>query len=133
MSESKGESVAGAGVGVAGLLRLVWDRLVALVAIAAGGLALILGWVGVSGEAFLAKQLPFLISGGIGGLFLLGLGALFWLSADLRDEWTELVRIERALERITESAGDHVPQLRLLTGSRPRNAQEQVLMDAGPP
>lgn len=107
-------------------LRLAWDRAVALGAIAAGALALILGWVGVSGEAFPAKQLPFLISGGIGGVFLLGLGALFWLSADLRDEWTELVRIEGALNRMAEAGGSDA-DLRSIRPdqSAPRNGSDQ--------
>src|SRR5207249_878226 len=70
---------------------------------AAGAVALILGWVGVSGEAFPAKQLPYLISGGIAGVFILGLGTLCWLSADLRDEWTKLDRIEDALNRLADT------------------------------
>ncbi len=71
--------------------------------IGAGAVALVLGWVGVSGEAFPAKQLPYLISGGIAGVFILGLGALCWLSADLRDEWTKLDRIEEALNRLADT------------------------------
>ena len=86
-------------------LRLAWDRVLALGSIAVGALTLTIGWIGVSGEVFPSKQLPFLISGGIGGVFFLGLGALFWLSADLRDEWTELVRIEGALNRLADSEG----------------------------
>jgi hypothetical protein len=31
------------------------------------------------------------------GVFLLGLGGVLWLSADLRDEWRKLDRIERRL------------------------------------
>jgi hypothetical protein len=31
------------------------------------------------------------------GLFLLGLGALLWVSADLRDEWRKLDSIDRHL------------------------------------
>jgi hypothetical protein len=85
-------------------LRLAWDRAAAVGLIVAGAVALVLGWVGVSGEAFPAKQLPYLISGGIAGVFVLGLGALFWLSADLRDEWTKLDRIEDALNRLADTA-----------------------------
>jgi len=40
---------------------------------------------------------PYIISGGIGGVFFLGLGATLWISADLRDEWRKLDRIEEAL------------------------------------
>ncbi|HYT39761.1 MAG TPA: hypothetical protein VEN99_09635 [Acidimicrobiia bacterium] len=84
-------------------LRLAWDRAAAVTLIVAGALALVLGWIGVSGEAFPAKQLPYLISGGIAGVFILGLGALCWLSADLRDEWTKLDRIEDALNRLADT------------------------------
>jgi hypothetical protein len=84
-------------------LRLAWDRAAALALIAAGAVALILGWVGVSGEAFPAKQLPYLISGGIAGVFILGVGTLCWLSADMRDEWTKLDRIETALNRLADT------------------------------
>ena len=97
-------------------LRVAWDRAAAVALIVAGAVALILGWVGVSGEAFPAKQLPYLISGGIAGVFTLGLGALCWLSADLRDEWTKLDRIEDALNRLADTglvdlkAGEEQPQ-----------------------
>ena len=84
-------------------LRLAWDRAAAVALIAAGAVALVLGWVGVSGEAFPAKQLPYLISGGIAGVFILGVGTLCWLSADMRDEWTKRDRIENALNRLADS------------------------------
>jgi hypothetical protein len=67
------------------------------VLIVAGAVVLILGWVGVSRYAYPADQLPYIISGGIGGLFLVGVGAMLWLSADLRDEWRMLRRIDEAL------------------------------------
>jgi hypothetical protein len=80
-------------------LRLQWDRVLAWVLVAAGAVALIIGWVGVSGTSYSAEQLPYIISGGIGGIFLLGVGATLWLSADLRDEWRKLDRIEEALQQ----------------------------------
>jgi hypothetical protein len=80
-------------------LRLQWDRTLAWVLVAAGAIALIVGWIGVSGTAYSAEQLPYIISGGIGGIFLLGVGATLWLSADLRDEWRKLDRIEEALQQ----------------------------------
>ena len=79
------------------LLKSQWDRVGAWLLVVAGALALIFGWVGVSGKAYLANQLPYVISGGIGGIFLLGVGATLWLSADLRDEWQKLDRIEQVL------------------------------------
>lgn len=87
-------------------MRSQWDRLLAAVAAVAGIVVLILGWLGVSSTAYPAEQLPYVISGGIGSLFLLGLSAALWLSADLHDEWRKLDRIEQAIsvERSFDSA-----------------------------
>jgi hypothetical protein len=80
-------------------LRLQWDRSLAWAFVAVGAIVLIVGWVGVSGSPYAAGQLPYIISGGIGGIFLLGVGATLWLSADLRDEWRKLDCIEEALRQ----------------------------------
>jgi hypothetical protein len=78
-------------------LRSQWDRVLAWVAVALGVLLLLVGWIGVSGTGYVFEQLPYVVSGGIGGLFLLGFGAMCWLSADLRDEWRKLDRLEQML------------------------------------
>jgi hypothetical protein len=77
-------------------VRTQWDRVGAWVSIAAGAIALLVGWLGVSGTTYPSEQIPYVISGGLVGLFLLGLGAMLWLSADLHDEWRKLDAIERA-------------------------------------
>jgi hypothetical protein len=87
-------------------LRVQWDRALAVTLVTAGVLALVIGWTGISDEVFAARQLPYLLSGGIGGLFLLGAGATLWLSADLRDEWHQLRRIE---ERMAEGVALPAP------------------------
>lgn len=79
-------------------VRQQWDRVAAWVAIGAGGLLLLLGWIGASDTAYPAEQIPFVISGGLGGICLIGLGVMLWLSADLRDEWSELHDLGRRLE-----------------------------------
>jgi hypothetical protein len=78
-------------------LRLQWDRYAAWALILLGGLVLLVGWLGVSDTVYPAEQLPYILSGGIFGMFLLGIGAMLWLSADLRDEWRKLDRLEDAL------------------------------------
>jgi hypothetical protein len=80
------------------LLRLQWDRTVALTALLVGALALILGYVGVSGTPHVAEQLPYFISGGLFGIFMLGIASVAWLTADLRDEWRELRALRNLLE-----------------------------------
>ncbi|MGQ0629717.1 MAG: hypothetical protein ACT4P1_01645 [Sporichthyaceae bacterium] len=76
--------------------RLQWDRALAVVAGVSGIVLVVLGWVGVSDTAFIAEQVPYVISYGIGGLVLIVLGATLWLSADMNDEWRTLDRLEGA-------------------------------------
>lgn len=92
-----------------------WDRVAAIVLTAVGALLLVLGYFGVSREGLAAEQIPYVASGGLGGIFLMGVGAALWLSADLRDEWKKLDRIESVLE-------DGLTELGLVRGedNRPR-------------
>ena len=83
-------------------VRAQWDRVLAWSLIAAGLIALLVGWIGVSWTPYLAEQLPYLVSAGMLGLFLLGLGATIWISADLRDEW-------RKLDEVADLLDEHRP------------------------
>ena len=76
-------------------LKANWDRALAVALVALGGLALLLGWLGIDDALYPGQQIPYVLSGGIGGLFAVALGAVLWLSADLRDEWRKLDAIER--------------------------------------
>ena len=68
----------------AAVQRLRDPRIVlAVVAAVSGAGALLAGYIGVSGTLDPGKQLPYLISGGIGGLFLLGLAAALLFSSDV--------------------------------------------------
>ena len=78
-------------------VRKQWDRVGAVAAAAGGLLAAIIGWYGASDETNPAGQIPYVISGGIMGVLLLGIAATLWLSADLRDEWRKLDRLEHQL------------------------------------
>lgn len=72
------------------LLRHNWDRMLAVAFTVVGFVVLLLGWNGAADHVYPAAQIPYLISGGLLGLFFLGLGGTLWLSADLRDEWRKL-------------------------------------------
>jgi hypothetical protein len=90
-------------------LRSQWDRVGAWAAFAVGVILLILGWLGVSNSVYPAEQLPYIISGGLAGVALIGVGATLWLSADIRDEWTELHEIARLLGREEAKAAQEGP------------------------
>jgi hypothetical protein len=87
------------------LLRLQWDRSLAIGAAAVGLLALILGYFGTSGTPHVAEQLPYFISGGLFGIFCLTIAAIAWISADLRDEWRELRGLRELLDEELRSRG----------------------------
>lgn len=74
-----------------------WDRTLAVAFVLAGLAALASGWVGISGTGLAAEQNPYLISGGLGGLALIGLGCTLWVSADLQDEWRRLDVLQERL------------------------------------
>jgi hypothetical protein len=77
--------------------RKQWDRVAAVVAAAAGAVALVLGWFGASDNVNPAGQIPYVISGGLAGVFLVAVASTLWLSADLRDEWRKLDRLEQRM------------------------------------
>jgi hypothetical protein len=86
--------------------RLEWDRTLAILSVAAAIVVVTIGWFGISGTEFPAKQVPYLLSAGVGGILLFGAGAVLWLSADLRDEWRKFDMIEDALRQLAQSP-DH--------------------------
>ena len=90
-------------------LKAQWDRVVAICLTIAGVVFLIAGCVGVNNHVLLAEQTRYITTGGIGGIFLLGLGATLWISSDLRDEWRKLDRIERALGKAVVQWPDAPP------------------------
>ena len=65
---------------------------------ALGGLALFLGWYGVSGQSLTAKQLPYLVSGGLTGIGLVVIAAVFLASDDLRRQLGRLDDLERKVD-----------------------------------
>jgi hypothetical protein len=81
-------------------LRLQWDRVFGAAFVITGAVALLTGWSKVSGTPYPAEQIPYVVSAGLGGLFLLGVGATLWHSADLRDEWRKLDRLEDKLDAL---------------------------------
>jgi hypothetical protein len=89
------------------LLKLFWDRAAAVAFAAAGAIMLFAGWFALSDQTDPGDQIPYVMSGGIGGLFLLSIGITLWISADHRDEWQKLDAIDHSLRKL---AGDEVPE-----------------------
>jgi hypothetical protein len=81
-------------------LRAQWDRALSVAIAVAAAISLLLGYRGVSGTPHVAVQLPYIVSAGLFGIFLLTIAATLWVSADLRDEWRELRRLRVRLDRI---------------------------------
>jgi hypothetical protein len=78
-------------------LRAEWDRVAGFGLVLLGAVLLYLGYRGVRTSPFLAEELAYIASGGLGGLFCMGFGVGLLLSADLHDEWYKLDRIESAI------------------------------------
>ncbi|HLF39853.1 MAG TPA: hypothetical protein VI854_00120 [Acidimicrobiia bacterium] len=78
-------------------LRADWDRVLGFALIVVGALLVLFGYFGASDSPYVDQAISYLISGGIGGLFLLGAGATLLISADLHDEWRKLDRFEDVL------------------------------------
>lgn len=81
--------------------RWVWSAVrpvLGWVLAALGGLALLLGWYGVSGEALTAKQLPYLVSGGLTGIALVILAGVVLATEDVRRQLARLDAVERKVD-----------------------------------
>jgi len=70
------------------------------VLVAAGIIAIVAGWFGVSGEALVAKQLPYLISGGVLGLGLIIFGSMFLGTEEVRRDTARLDALERLVAEL---------------------------------
>jgi hypothetical protein len=68
------------------------------VLVALGAIAIFFGWYGVSGQSLTAKQLPYLVSGGLSGIALVVIGAVFLAADHLRRQVGRLDGIERKVD-----------------------------------
>ena len=109
--------------------RTQWDRALGALAVLVGAIVLLVGWLKISDTGFVSEQLPYLASAGLGGVFLLGLGGMLWLSADLRDQWRELRGIRARLDAPAAPAtADPAPVAATATAGAP-SAPDAVRRD----
>lgn len=103
----------------------------------AGLVAVLVGYLGVRDESHIELQLPYLISGGLGGLVLMGLGALVLIQYQMRiqarrfaemtdslDEWKEQALAE--LRGFLEGAEIDVEVLTPTTNGRRRSSKQSA-------
>lgn len=109
-----------------------------------GAVALFLGWWGVSGTPVPAKQMPYLVSGGLTGVSLVVLAAALLATEDVRRQLGELrevaAKVDRLYELLTEPVAQeaavagvvlagastwHRSDCRLVQGKTPRTATEE--------
>lgn len=73
-----------------------------------GVVVVLLGYLGVRDEADLALQIPYLMSGGLGGLALIGLGALCLIHLQMRLQVQRMAQLADDLEEWKETAIDEI-------------------------
>ena len=88
-----------------------WDWIAGYALLGIAGVLLVVTAAAVSGSRFISDQLSYIVSGGLGGLVLLGLGAVLLVTAGLSDEWRKLNRIEAAMPSPTSEAPMDAPAL----------------------
>jgi len=87
----------------AALWRWLWASIrpyLGYILIAVGGLLLLAGYLGVSREVIVARQIPYLVSGGLLGLAAVTLGGRLLLIEDLRRDSGRLDRLEKAVQEL---------------------------------
>jgi hypothetical protein len=80
------------------------------VLIGIGALLVLLGYLGVSRESIVAKQIPYVVSGGLGGVLLCVLGAYFLATQELRKDSGRLDRLESMVIELRDAlVGEPLP------------------------
>lgn len=64
---------------------------------------ILVGWIGVSGTPIVAKQIPYVVSGGIAGVLLAIAGAYFLATEELRKDSGRLDRLERMVQDLHQT------------------------------
>ena len=79
-------------------------RGLAALLVVAGLVAVLVGYLGVRDQSHIELQLPYLISGGMGGLVLMGLGALVLIQYQMRLQARRFAEVTDALDEWKEQA-----------------------------
>jgi hypothetical protein len=77
---------------------------------ATGGAVLAGGWTGLDRASLLSEQIPWIVSGGLGGLALVAVGLHLFSSAGLAAERRRLERVEAAILARRNPPGPDLPR-----------------------
>jgi hypothetical protein len=91
-------------------LRSNWERSLGVACLAAGSAATVAGLLGVRSSRFLAEDLSYLLSGGVGGLLLIGVGATLLITARLHVMRQDLLRAADVVRASAESPVVELPE-----------------------
>jgi hypothetical protein len=83
-----------------GPLQLTRRSALAVGLVGLGVVLLLVGYVGISGETTVYRQLPYFLSGGIGALFCLGLGGFLLYTSDVERLRSEVRALQEHLDGI---------------------------------
>ena len=87
----------------AALWRWLWASIrpyLGYILIGLGAILLLAGYLGVSREVIVARQIPYLVSGGLVGLAAITIGGRLLLIEDLRRDSGRLDRLEKAVQEL---------------------------------
>lgn len=73
-------------------------KAVAAVSAVLGLVAVVIGYLGVRKEDDIVLQLPYLASGGVGGLALIGIGAMALIRAQMREQTARFAELTEQLD-----------------------------------
>jgi|SRR5581483_3732382 len=79
-------------------------RVLGVLLTAAGLVAVLLGYLGVRNHSDVVLQVPYFMSGGVGGLALMGLGALVLVQQQMRAQTRRFDEITESLDEWKENA-----------------------------
>ena len=91
-----------------------------------GAILMLAGYFGVSREALPGKQIPYLVSGGIGGIFFAVVGAYFLGTQEMRRDSGRLDRLERMVDELHSALLTRPDAPQATNGTRAATAQEQA-------
>jgi hypothetical protein len=79
-----------------------WRAVLGWILMLAGGVAILFAWYQVRDLPEVFLQMPYLISGGVGGAALIGLGAALLITQDFRDDKQRLLALERKISELED-------------------------------